>query len=62
MSILRFGRKCNWKAKSIMIMFRGFLLRSLTQDDLNSIFEVEILITNALIKIFTAIIRQIATF
>lgn len=45
-----------------MIMFRGFLLRSLTQDDLNSIFEVEILITNALIKIFTAIIRQIATF
>jgi len=62
MSILRFGRKCNWKTKSIMIMFRGFLLCRVAQDDLNSIFEVENLITNASKKIFTAINRQIATF
>ena len=61
MSILRFGSKCNWKTQSIMIMFCGFLLRSLAQDDLNTIFEVENFISNALIKIFTAITRQIAT-
>jgi len=43
-------------------MLPGFPLRCLAQDDLNSISEVENLITNALIKIFTAINREIATF